>query len=233
MKYIKFMMMALMMCFVNYSYSQIYSGVITLDSTYTKSILYSNGLSFFANTFKSSNDVIQMKDSESGKIIGKGIADNRDVKITISCKDGKYKYDIEIEPIRKYTFTFDIKYFGTSERIWGTKWAVPGGFGEGVSKMDLLNIDVDNKNSSLIVNKNLVYFEFTNSHPAYKGYRVYYNDKLKAGWGLMENDFNQWKAMIDQEFIKHNNFTDITKPSDKVAEGLVEILKSEMSKLDW
>jgi hypothetical protein len=70
-----------------------------------KSELYSNALSWFAKTFKSSNDVIQMKDAESGKIIAKGILNSAPTlmgvkgdgacwaTITIICKDGKYKYE--------------------------------------------------------------------------------------------------------------------------------------------
>ncbi|MBC8554855.1 MAG: DUF4468 domain-containing protein [Candidatus Brocadiales bacterium] len=86
--------------------------IIEVDSTLKKSTLYSNGLTWFAYAFKSSNDVIQMKDQESGKIIGKGIFEYvnqngksipRHILITLAMKDGKYKYDIELEIVREYT----------------------------------------------------------------------------------------------------------------------------------
>ena len=75
--------------------AQTFSEVI-IDSNLTKETLYSNALSFFAATFNSANAVIQMKDPESGKVIGKGIIDGKEVMITITCKDKKYKYDIEM-----------------------------------------------------------------------------------------------------------------------------------------
>ena len=86
------------------SYSQTVTDVITVDSTLNKQTLYSNALSFFAVEFKSANDVIQMKDSDAGKVIGKGIVDGRDITITITCKDGRYKYEIDIMARPKLIF---------------------------------------------------------------------------------------------------------------------------------
>lgn len=39
----------------------------------TKDEIYSRSLAFFANAYKSANDVIQMKDKDAGTVIGKGI----------------------------------------------------------------------------------------------------------------------------------------------------------------
>jgi hypothetical protein len=79
------------------SFSQTVSGIVTVDSTLKKQTLYSNALEFFALEFKSANNVIQMKDAETGKVIGKGLFfDKREIIVAITCKDGKYKYDIEI-----------------------------------------------------------------------------------------------------------------------------------------
>ena len=81
------------------------SEIVTVDSAIIKSTLFSNGLAWFAYQFKSANDVIQMKDLDAGKIIGKGFVkhfDNngklvpRNILITLSVKNGKYKYEIEI-----------------------------------------------------------------------------------------------------------------------------------------
>lgn len=120
------------------SFGQITSEVISVDSTLKKEVLYSNALTFFAYEFKSANNVIQMKDVESGKVIGKGIADNREITITISCKDGKYKYEIEITPIPSLIFeitkfgTWNGKTVGTMVNgqydvmfIWGNGWGWP------------------------------------------------------------------------------------------------------------
>ncbi|MBC8319089.1 MAG: DUF4468 domain-containing protein [Bacteroidetes bacterium] len=96
----------------------IVSEIIVVDSTQKKSTLFSNGLTWFAYQFKSSNDVIQMKDLESGKIIGKGIFEYvdqngksipRHILITLAVKDGKYKYDIELEIVREYTIVMKAK----------------------------------------------------------------------------------------------------------------------------
>lgn len=92
------------------SYSQTVTDVVTVDSTLNKQTLYSNALSFFAVEFKSANNVIQMKDSDAGKVIGKGIAGSRDITITITCKDGRYKYEIDITPIPN--LIFEITKFG-------------------------------------------------------------------------------------------------------------------------
>jgi len=82
-----------------------FTEVVQVDSTTKKTVLYSNSLNWFAKTFKSANNVIQMKDAETGKVIGKGILSaapkSMGVKgdgstwatITITSKDGKYKYE--------------------------------------------------------------------------------------------------------------------------------------------
>jgi hypothetical protein len=79
----------------------------------TKDELYIRGKSWFAKTFKSANNVIQMDDKDAGKIIGKGaimIESNCTIcgasgihtsnggpvsfTIEVSFKDNKFKYDI-------------------------------------------------------------------------------------------------------------------------------------------
>jgi hypothetical protein len=88
--------------------------------------LYSNALEFFALEFKSANNVIQMKDAETGKVIGKGIVDDREITISITCKDGKYKYDIDFAPPRHgIVINLDVYSFGYWHNItsYGTiKW---------------------------------------------------------------------------------------------------------------
>ena len=84
-----------------------YTGVVDVDSTKTKSELYSSVREWFAKTYNSSTKVIQMDDKENGKIIGKALfqvyhkAMKKDhpsgyINYTISVfvKDGKYKYEV-------------------------------------------------------------------------------------------------------------------------------------------
>ena len=85
-----------------------YSGVVTLDSTYKKDILYKNAKLFITNAFKSPKDVIQYDDREEGKVIIKGTSSaigrqgmflvsaydtwRLHFSVEIFCKDGRYRY---------------------------------------------------------------------------------------------------------------------------------------------
>lgn len=85
-----------------------YQEVVKVDSTISSKELYLRARSWFAETYKSSQDVIQMDDKESGKIIGKGaikyysnvFVGSEGTKgfifytITVQVKDGRYKYEI-------------------------------------------------------------------------------------------------------------------------------------------
>ncbi len=84
-----------------------YTEVIKVDSA-TKDQLYLAARKWFADNYKSANDVIQMDDKEAGEIIGKGLfyenlsfgvlvgAEKVAVyhTVKISVKDGRYKYTI-------------------------------------------------------------------------------------------------------------------------------------------
>ena len=59
----------------------------------SKNELFSNALEWFANSFKSGKDVLQVSDKESGKIIGKGYFNTSPIQITIVVKDNKYRYE--------------------------------------------------------------------------------------------------------------------------------------------
>lgn len=84
-----------------------YSEIINVDSLISKQELYSRAREWFAETYNSSKEVVQMEDKESGKIIGKAITQVYykmfgtdhphgyiNYTISISVKDGKYKYEI-------------------------------------------------------------------------------------------------------------------------------------------
>lgn len=76
-----------------------YSKVIEVPGV-SKSELYDRAYAWFVSTYKSAKDVIQMADKESGKIIGKGWFTHPfsklkvDHSVTITVKDGRYKYTI-------------------------------------------------------------------------------------------------------------------------------------------
>lgn len=90
-----------------------YQGVVQI--TGNKGVLYDKGLNWLAIAFKSSNDVIQIKDKENGKIVGKWVIQPDEIRlglvsatITLLFKDGRYKYIIT-----------DLKYEGTNEfKAW-------------------------------------------------------------------------------------------------------------------
>jgi hypothetical protein len=80
-----------------------YTKVIqTIDTNRTKDILYLNAKEWFVETFKSSNDVIQLDDKENGMIQGKAKIKysyttnyNGYINFTIKIwlKNGRYKYE--------------------------------------------------------------------------------------------------------------------------------------------
>ena len=77
----------------------VYSGVVNVDSINSKE-LYVRAHEWFANTFKSAKDVIQLDDKEAGEIVGKGGFEVHEnvmivhVEFTakIETKNEKYKY---------------------------------------------------------------------------------------------------------------------------------------------
>lgn len=83
-----------------------YSEVIKLDSTIRKADLYSRAMEWFAKTYISSNEVIQMADREEGRIIGKAVMkvyyksmgreypSKLRYTVSIFVKQGRYKYEI-------------------------------------------------------------------------------------------------------------------------------------------
>ena len=81
-----------------------YTGVVNVDSL-KKEIIYSKAREWFVLTFKSADDVLQMEDKESGKLIGKAYQDiiikslvpittRMYYTIKINIKDYKYRYEI-------------------------------------------------------------------------------------------------------------------------------------------
>lgn len=74
-----------------------YSEVVSSQSS--KDVLYDRALEWFALSFKSSNDVIQIKDKEAGKIVGSFTVFSSEggpvvANIIVLVKDNRYKYSI-------------------------------------------------------------------------------------------------------------------------------------------
>lgn len=84
-----------------------YTEVVNVDTSLTKLELYSRAREWFAKAYNSSQNVIQMDDKESGKIVGKALTQVYhkalgsnypsgyiNYTISIYLKDGRYKYEI-------------------------------------------------------------------------------------------------------------------------------------------
>jgi hypothetical protein len=100
-----------------------YTEVVTVDSANQKE-LYKRALNFFAETFVSSKEVLQIQDKENGILFGKGFISKKvpyrwafqpttlDIRISFSMrvtvKDGRYKYEFtdfnNTEIIGEYKF---------------------------------------------------------------------------------------------------------------------------------
>lgn len=97
--------------------------VVSLENT-PKDAIYLRAREWFANTFKSSQNVIQMDDKDGGKLIGKGFSKSSFkylgivlyfkiwYTINITIKDNKYRIeitDIKIVDDFNYGYNFDIE----------------------------------------------------------------------------------------------------------------------------
>jgi hypothetical protein len=78
-----------------------YTGVVEVTGV-SQAQLYSRAYEWIAKNYKSANDVIQMQDKESGKLIAKGLlpvslkgraAGNVEHTLSVYVKDGRYKYE--------------------------------------------------------------------------------------------------------------------------------------------
>lgn len=96
-----------------------FAEVVQADSL-KKDELYSRAREWFAKTFKSADHVLQMDDREAGKLIGKGFADldfstkmtvikiKMYFTLTISIKDGKYRYVFSDIYYKGYPNSYDL-----------------------------------------------------------------------------------------------------------------------------
>lgn len=122
-----------------FCFAQEYTEVVQVEGK-TAQQLYTSAREWFAKTFVSANDVIQMEDPTSGKIIGKGsnhIAEGYVVgkgiatifttmdwypnyTLKIEVKDGRYKYeltDIKIKSIDSFGNTAEVPFADYIARI--------------------------------------------------------------------------------------------------------------------
>lgn len=183
------------------------SDVVTVDSTLKKQTLYSNALAFFALEFKSASDVIQMKDSETGTIIGKGIVNDQNVTITIVCKDGKYKYNVDVNIVQCHNVNeniiFKVQNFGMNRA-------------ESVGKLVCVN--------GILT----IPTEFISVQVVGLSKKTYYD----SGEG---KNYEKWKVKIDEEIlILKQQLADLSNKhieKSKIAiENLISDLKKEMVK---
>ncbi|KFF26857.1 DUF4468 domain-containing protein [Chryseobacterium vrystaatense] len=110
MKSLFFVLFSLFFCLINSQENNVvnYSEVVKLDSTRKAADLYAQTKMFFVDAFKNSKAVIQLEDPTNKIVIGEASFPYRSryligsgttigkisYKISISCKDGRYKYDI-------------------------------------------------------------------------------------------------------------------------------------------
>lgn len=94
--------------FPNYNGQIEYSGIVYIDSSYSKDLLFDNAERWFVDQYRSAQDVIQYKNKDQGEITGKGIiqvywkyggilaSTQVSVYHTVKLyfKDGRYKYVI-------------------------------------------------------------------------------------------------------------------------------------------
>ena len=128
-------------CYTSFAQNPIsYSDVVNIDSV-SKSELFKRGLVWTAEAFRSSNDVIQVKDKEAGMILGKGTFDypgkdkfyNGVVRFTfkLQFKDGRYKYDFYDFTHESVNFNIGLvtdaeaaqwKIFGSTKKYRDREW---------------------------------------------------------------------------------------------------------------
>jgi hypothetical protein len=193
-------------------YSQIPpSGVVSVDSSTSKEVLFGRGMLFFANTFKSAKDVIQLSEPVSGKIVGKCIVGDKKVTITIDCKDGKYRYNIELSPRliierrvilrgRKYAYlTADTHIKITNES----------------GDIEVPLSDIKFKQST---GQSFTYYEAMNSN------------FMKKYWQKWDVDVKAEINKIEREYS--NNLDINSSTNQRTLIHIIELIKGEMSKED-
>jgi Domain of unknown function (DUF4468) with TBP-like fold len=191
--------LVLFFLFQNSFEQTVVSEIVKVDSTLTKSTLYSNGLTWFAYKFKSSNDVIQMKDPESGKIIGKGIFDfvyqngksiPRHITITLTVKDGRYKYEVELEIIREFEITMEAKCLNCGKTT-ATVIYING-------TLQITNITT--------------------------GRGAYHYDNENVAW-MEKGNYKKWKAAVDMELPELRKKVESDIMAQEVVNNKIDMIK--------
>ena len=86
-----------------------YSKVVQVDST-DKAKLFAMVHEWFASTYNSANDVIQMSDKEAGILVGKGAMTYSYGKVSYVCYDGKVDYTIKVS-VKDNRFKIELSNF--------------------------------------------------------------------------------------------------------------------------
>lgn len=103
------------------THNVVYQEIVNADHI-TKDLLYTRAREWFARTFVSSKEVIQMDDKDAGKIIGKGSASginklgtwasvtfHVDYIVAITVKEGRYRYEISNFSIENDQAVYGVK----------------------------------------------------------------------------------------------------------------------------
>lgn len=92
----------------------IYEEIVTLDSSYSKDVIFTNAKSTLVNLYKNTNNGIQQEDKEAGKLIVKAYTTVKQTwmlvtyyhevhyAIDLTVKDGRYRiqlHHIDIKPV--------------------------------------------------------------------------------------------------------------------------------------
>ena len=114
----------------------IYTGIVAVDSAQNSEALYSKAKIWFANTFVSSNNVIQLDDENNKTIIGKAAipvthkamgathqSGHIHYTITFQARDGRYRYIITNF---HHTGNSDVQDYGNCDKMINTKMKVWG-----------------------------------------------------------------------------------------------------------
>jgi hypothetical protein len=106
----------------------LFSKVVHLDSSTTKNELFLRAKEWFARSYNSSMDVIQMADADAGKVIGKaqikvfaltGHLDGHiNYTIVISLRNGRYKYEVtDLHHKGTYRSGYTVPDYGPCEKM--------------------------------------------------------------------------------------------------------------------
>lgn len=179
---------------INYCYTQTPKTSDTITSKLSKTILYTNALSWVTNSFNSGKAVIDMADKDGGLIIGKGYFEkDRPMKVTIQVKDGKYRYEFEINKKSYPSTLIEIPVTYPMKMFKGVTYAQ--------ISMDDEVITID----SIFCQQKTAIYGVKNTNYSIYDYRIYYNNppakSMATSFALNKAHYLEWKKLVDVEIL--------------------------------